>query len=140
MKKFLRSFNLMVFALMAIVTFTACSSDDDNTCYFTLGVENLSISGSTDDITAINAYMNQVSDAYYQALGMSDSNNSMTISGDYKTLKSQMKSKFESAQLPSVPSIESSYSFTIALRGCDLSKSKTELEDMDVVASKTFSN
>lgn len=129
--------------VMTLTAFTACSSDDDNdnTCYFTFGVSGMSVSGSTEDFTTVSDYMQQVSNAYYKALGMSSSQNYTTVTGDYKTLKDQMKTKFESVELPAKPTIDCEYSFTMTLYGADLSKSHSDLdlEDMDVVASKTFS-
>lgn len=132
-----RILNIFTAVALMVCAFglTACGDDDDdnNTCYYTLGIGELSVSGTGSE-AAVMAYLAEVEEAYYQALGMTEGNY-LTRKGDFDTINKELRSKFDSASLPE-PLVwdGGNYRFTIKLTGTD-SSDKTV-----VVATKTFNN
>lgn len=141
MKRFLSTLTAVALVVLAVVTLTACSDDDDNDqkCYFTLGMEEMNITGPSEEYTEIQQYLGEVFEAYNKACGFTSDDSSLILDGDYDTLCKQMRDKFNSVQIPASPKLEGSYTFTIVLRGCRLSSNITDVEKMDVVASQTIS-
>lgn len=127
------------FSLMALVIFTstmlfmACGDDDETeTSSYTIEVENPTMTGSNIDV--IMDYMNAVSKAYQQSVGITNGTN-MLLEGTVSANASSLKSKFEATTLPTNAPDASiyTYSFTIVLAGYDSAGRTT-------IASRTFSN
>ena len=80
--------------------------------------------------------MEQVESAQQVALGIHYGYR-VTVIGDYSDGAAIMKSKFESAELPSTPTLTGvEYSFTYQLIGIEMDN----IEKKNIIAEKVFSN
>ena len=132
---------ISLIAIMTMVTFSSCSDTEEveNNCYFTFGVEDYSYVGSsTTEKAKIDQYMSDLYNTYLAALGMSNGN-TLLITGDYSSVSTAMKSKFESVTIPTAPAVKDfTYTFKYVLSGADLKKSRDA--GNTVITSRTFTN
>ena len=128
---------LILTSMLIIIFASSCSDDSEkNENYFLLGVSSLQISSSNISNKEVLDYMGQVESAYQKALGMHNEFR-IAITGNYSNEAAIMKSKFESAELPTAPTLTGvEYSFTYQLSGIDMN----HIEKVNIIAEKVFTN